>query len=107
MLTSRALLLPSVPTMLIDEQRGDYTEMIEALTKAGESLAAEGPEVIVAVSSRWTSPGPFLADDAHEHKSVIDLPGFGVERRHQLTLGKPDQVAPVDDLGEDRELPTD
>ena len=82
MLTSRALLLPSVPTMLIDEQRGDYTEMIEALTKAGESLAAEGPEVIVAVSSRWTSPGPFLADDAHEHKSVIDLPGFGVEPRY-------------------------
>ena len=51
MLTSHALLLPSVPTMLIDEQRGDYTEMIEAVTRAGERLAAEQPEVIVAVSS--------------------------------------------------------
>jgi len=82
MLTSRAYLLPSVPTMLIDEQRGDYTEMIEALTRAGENLAAEGPEAIVAVSSRWTSSGPFLADDAREHKSVIDLPGFAVEPRY-------------------------
>ncbi len=82
MLTSRALLLPSVPTMLIDEQRGDFTEMIEALTAAGERLAAEAPEALVAVSSRWLSAGPFHADDSRAHKSVIDLPGFGVEPRH-------------------------
>lgn len=82
MLTSRALLLPSVPTMLIDEQRGDFTEMIEALTAAGERLVTEGPEAIVAVSSRWSIPGPFLADDSRTHKSVIDLPGFGVEPRY-------------------------
>lgn len=81
MLTSRALLLPSVPTMLIDEQRGDYTEMIEALTAAGERLAAEHPDAIVAVSSRWSGPGPFHADDSRTHRSVIDLPGFGVEPR--------------------------
>ena len=82
MLTTRALLLPSVPTMLIDEQRGDFTEMIEAVTAAGERLASEAPDVIVAVSSRWTSNGPFHADDARNHKSVIDLPGFGVEPRY-------------------------
>jgi aromatic ring-opening dioxygenase catalytic subunit (LigB family) len=82
MLTSRALLLPSVPTMLIDEQRGDFTEMIEAVTAAGERLASEGPEVIVALSARWLSNGPFNADDARAHKSVIDLPGFGVEPRY-------------------------
>ncbi|MFM7232010.1 MAG: hypothetical protein ACKOC6_01920 [bacterium] len=82
MLTSNALLLPSVPTMLIDEQRGDFTEMIEALTEAGRRLAAEAPEVVVAVSSRWTSNGPFLADDSPQHRSVIDLPGFGVEPRY-------------------------
>ena len=82
MLTSRALLLPSVPTMLIDEQRGDFTEMIEALRAAGARLAAEAPEAIIAVSSRWSIPGPFLADEGREHKSVIDLPGFGVEPRY-------------------------
>lgn len=82
MLTSRALLVPSVPTMLIDEQRGDFTEMIEALTAVGEQLAAEGPEVLVALSARWVSPGPFLADDSKRHGSVIDLPGFGVEPRY-------------------------
>jgi len=81
MLTSRALLLPSVPTMLIDEQRGDFTEMIEAVTAAGERLAAERPDVLVALSARWVSAGPFHADDARAHRSVIDLPGFGVEPR--------------------------
>ena len=81
MLTSRALLLPSVPTMLLDEQRGDFTEMIEAVTAAGERLAAERPEVLVALSARWVSAGPFHADDARAHRSVIDLPGFGVEPR--------------------------
>src|SRR5499433_3413381 len=82
MLTTRALLLPSVPTMLIDEQRGDYTEMIEAVTGAGERLAAEHPDAIVALSARWVSAGPFHADDAANHRSVIDLPGFGVEPRY-------------------------
>jgi hypothetical protein len=57
MLTSRALLLPSVPTMLIDEQRGDFTEMIEAVTAAGERLATEAPDIIVALSARWSSNG--------------------------------------------------
>jgi len=82
MLTSRALLLPSVPTMLIDEQRGDFTEMIEAVAEAGRRFAADAPDVIVAVSARWVSAGPFHADDAKAHKSVIDLPGFGVEPRY-------------------------
>src|SRR5215467_3046265 len=82
MLTTRALLLPSVPTMLIDEQRGDFTEMIEAVTAAGERLASEKPDALVALSARWVSAGPFHADDAAQHRSVIDLPGFGVEPRY-------------------------
>jgi len=68
--------------MLIDEQRGDFTEMIEAVTAAGERLASEAPEIIVGLSARWSSAGPFHADDARTHKSVIDLPGFGVEPRY-------------------------
>lgn len=82
MLTSHAYLLPSVPTMLIDEQRGDVTEMIEALSASGERLAAEKPDAIVALSPRWVSPGPFAVDDSRQLRSVIDLPGFGVEPRY-------------------------
>lgn len=84
MLTSRAYLAPASPTMLIDEQRGDFTEMIEALGDAGAALLAEAPAAIVAVSSRWVSSGPFHADDAARHRSVIDLPGFEVEPRHDV-----------------------
>lgn len=82
MLTSTVLLAPSVPTMLIDEQRGDVTEMIEALEAAGRRLLAEEPAAIVALSSRWVASGAFHADDARRHRSVIDVPGFGVEPRH-------------------------
>jgi aromatic ring-opening dioxygenase catalytic subunit (LigB family) len=81
MLTASAFLLPSVPTMLIDEQRGDVTEMIEAVEAAGVRLAAESPAAIVVVSARWSTPGPFQADDARRHRSMVDLPGFGVEPR--------------------------
>lgn len=82
MLTSSASLLPSVPTMLIDEQRGDITEMIEALSAFGGRLMAEEPEAIVLLSPRWVSSGPFGVDAAQSHRSVIDLPGFGVEPRY-------------------------
>lgn len=82
MLTSSASMLPSVPTMLIDEQRGDITEMIEALTAFGERLMAESPEAIVLVSPRWITSGPFGVDDSRAHRSMIDLPGFGVEPRY-------------------------
>ncbi len=82
MLTTAALLAPSVPTMLIDEQRGDVTEMIEALEAAGRRMLADEPAAIVALSARWVAPGAFHADDARRHRSVIDLPGFGVEPRH-------------------------
>jgi len=85
MLTTTALLVPSVPTMLIDEQRGDVTEMIEALEAAGRRLLAEEPEAIVALSARWVAPGPFHVDAGKRHRSVIDLPGFGVEPRHDVT----------------------
>lgn len=82
MLTSRALFAPSVPTLLIDEQRGDFTEMIEALTEAGDALAAEQPAAIVVLSARWRSPGPFHADATARHRTIIDLPGWGVEPRY-------------------------
>lgn len=84
MLTSSVLLAPSVPTMLIDEQRGDVTEMIEAVEAAGRRMLADEPAAIVALSARWVAPGPFHADDSRRHRSVIDVPGFGVEPRHDV-----------------------
>ena len=84
MLTSSTYLLPSVPTMLIDEQGGDITEMIEAVEAAGRRLSADEPIAIVALSARWVAPGPFHADDSRRHRSVIDVPGFGVEPRHDV-----------------------
>lgn len=84
MLTTTALLVPSVPTMLIDEQRGDVTEMIEALEAAGRRLLADEPTAIVALSPRWVATGAFHADDSRRHRSVIDVPGFGVEPRHDV-----------------------
>lgn len=84
MLTTSALLLPSVPTMLIDEQRGDVTEMIEAVEAAGRRMLADEPEAIVALSARWVATGSFHADDSKRHRSVIDVPGFGVEPRHDV-----------------------
>ncbi len=82
MLTSRALLAPSVPTLLIEQQRGHVTEMITALQAAGEALLAEDPQAIVCVSARWKSEGPFLADDSRRIRTLIDLPGWGVEPRY-------------------------
>jgi aromatic ring-opening dioxygenase catalytic subunit (LigB family) len=82
MLTPSAYLLPSVPTMLIDEQRGDVTEMIEAVQAAGAAAFAAAPEALVVVTARWVSPGPFHADDSRQHRSVVDLPEFGVEPRY-------------------------
>jgi len=88
MLTSRALLVPSLPTLLIDEQRGTPTEMLSAFAAQSAELEAESPEAFVVVSSRWISNSTFLVDDARQHRSLIDLPGFGVEPRYDCA-GEP------------------
>ncbi len=82
MLTSRALLVPSVPTLLIDERRGTPTAMLAAFAEQAARLAGDVPDAIVVVTSRWISAGAFQVDDAPRHESLIDLPGFGVEPRY-------------------------
>lgn len=82
MLTSRALLVPSVPTLLIDERRGTSTPMLAAFAEQAARLADDSPDAIVVVTSRWISPGAFQVDDSPRHQSLIDLPGFGVEPRY-------------------------
>jgi len=88
MITPRVLLVPSSPTLLIDERRGDSTEMIQALLARAPELAADEPAALVVVTSRWSSVGLFHVDDSRRHASLIDLPGFGVEPRYDCA-GEP------------------
>ena len=82
MLISRALLVPHLPTLLVDEHRGHQTPMLEALRELAERLQAERPEIIVVVSARWDSDGPFHVDVGRRHGTLTDYPGFGVEVRY-------------------------
>ncbi len=82
MLTSRALLVPTLPTLLLDEHRRHRTEMLAALAEQSARLRAESPEVVVVLSARWDSEGPFLVDDGRRHRTLTDYPGFGVEVRY-------------------------
>ena len=82
MLLPRVLLLPSTPTLLIDERRGTFTDMLAAFADQARRFEEDTPEAIVIVTSRWLGGGLFYVDDAKRHTSVIDLPGFGVEPRY-------------------------
>jgi len=82
MLTSHALLVPSLPTLLVDEHRGHRTEMLTALAAAAERLRAEAPQAVVAVSARWAIPGPFQVDAGRRHRTLTDYSGLGVEVRY-------------------------
>lgn len=82
MLTPRAFLVPHLPTMLVDEHRHHYTEMLRALATVSETLRADAPAAAVVLSARWEAPGPFLASVARRHETLTDYHGFGVEVRY-------------------------
>lgn len=82
MLTSSALLVPTLPTLLVDEHRHHRTEMLTALAEQSARLKAEAPQIVVALSARWVSEGPFLVDTGRRHRTLTDDPGFGVEVRY-------------------------
>ena len=83
MLISHALLVPHVPTLVVDQHRGHHTEMLQALEQASQRLVAEQPEVVVALSARWNSTGPFLVGTGAKHATITDYTGFGVELRYE------------------------
>jgi aromatic ring-opening dioxygenase catalytic subunit (LigB family) len=56
--------------------------MLDALAGLRERLTADAPDVIVAVSARWLSDGPFLVDVSRRHRTLTDYSGFGVEVRY-------------------------
>ena len=82
MLISHALLVPHLPTLMIDEHRGHVSGMVAALREASERLRAETPAAVVVLTSRWESPGPFLVDAGARHRTITDYAGFGVEVRY-------------------------
>ena len=82
MLTPHALLVPTLPTLLVDEHRGHRTEMLAAIGEAAARLHADAPEAIVVVSARWRAAGPFLAGANRRHTTITDYHGFGVEVRY-------------------------
>ena len=82
MLTPGALLVPTLPTLLLDEHRRHHTEMLAAFSEQATRLQAESPEIVVALSARWESEGPFLVDAGRRHRTLTDYPGFGVEVRY-------------------------
>jgi aromatic ring-opening dioxygenase catalytic subunit (LigB family) len=82
MLIPRVLLAPHLPTLMVDEHRGHETPMLQALADEAARLAAEPPDVVVAMSTRWDSDGPFLVDAGRRHRTLTDYTGFGVEVRY-------------------------
>ena len=82
MLLTHALLAPHAPTLLVDQHRGHRTPMIEALAERERRLVDEHPAILVALSARWDSDGPFLVDVSPRHRTLTDYSGFGVEVRY-------------------------
>lgn len=82
MLTHRALLVPHLATLVVDQHRGHETEMLAALAAAAARLQAESPAAIVALSARWDSAGPFLVGADRRHRTITDYVGLGVEVRY-------------------------
>lgn len=89
MLTSRAFLVPHLPTLLVDEHRGHRTEMLDALAEASQRFADDAPTAVVVVSARWEAPGgPFMVGAARRNETLTDYHGFGVEVRYECP-GRP------------------
>jgi aromatic ring-opening dioxygenase catalytic subunit (LigB family) len=81
-ITSRAWLVPHLPTLLVDQHRRHRTPMLEALEREAARLAEQAPEAVVVVSARWSSAGPFQVDVGRRHRTLTDYSGFGVEVRY-------------------------
>lgn len=77
-----AFLAPHRPTLVLDEHRRHRTPMLEALARAAGDLALAKPDVIVVLSARWNTPGPFRVDDGRRHRTITDYSGLGVEVRY-------------------------
>src|SRR5262245_33904540 len=82
MLRPRILLAPTLPTLVLDEFRRHHTPMLEAFAAEAARLADDPPALVVALSARWHSDGPFHVDIGARHRTLTDYTGFGVELRY-------------------------
>ena len=73
--------------------------MLEALARAAGDLALAKPDVIVALSARWNTPGPFRVDDGRRHRTLTDYSGLGVEVRYDCD-GQPALARAAVDAGQ-------
>ena len=83
MLISHALLVPHLPTLMIDDQRGHHAGMVTALRAASERLFEEMPGALVVVSARWGTPGPFMIDAADRHDLPVAFGGYNIGGRYR------------------------
>jgi 3,4-dihydroxyphenylacetate 2,3-dioxygenase len=104
MLLSHALLIPHLPTLVVDQHRGHRTEMLQALEQASTRWLAEAPEIVVALSARAEAPGPFLVGTARRHTTLTDYSGFGVEVRYDCA-GHPALGRALVDAGQKAKVP--
>jgi len=86
MLLSHTLLVPHLPTLMLDEHRGHTGGMVSALRDASLRMLSEAPTAFVVLDARWvSSPGAFLVDAGRRHRTITDYSGFGVEVRYDCT----------------------
>ena len=83
MLISHTLLVPHVPTLMIDDQRGHHYGMVDALREASVRLFDEMPEALVVLSARWGTPGPFMIDAAPQHDLPVAFGGYNIGGRYR------------------------
>lgn len=101
---AHALLVPHLPTLVVDQHRGHQTPMLQALAAASERLLAEGPRAVVVLSARWNTPGPFRVDAGRRHRTLTDYSGLGVELRYDCP-GEPALARALVEEGAARRLP--
>jgi aromatic ring-opening dioxygenase catalytic subunit (LigB family) len=83
MLISHTLLVPHLPTLMIDDQRGHHAGMVNAMREASQRLFDEMPQALVVVSARWGAPGPFMVDAADHHDLPVAFGGYNVGGRYR------------------------
>lgn len=104
MITPRVLLVPHLPTLLVDQHRRHRTEMLVALEDAAARFAADAPEVVVVLSARWNTPTLFRVDGSRRHRTITDYTGLGVEVRYDCP-GHPAIARALVDVGTRAGLP--
>lgn len=102
----RALFVPHVPTLLLEEAAGRESGLLQALRQAGEALRRRGVALAVVATTHWQPAGPFLVDPAARHPTVTDFYGFPVELAY-APPGEPALARKLVEAGQAAGLPVE